>query len=482
VARSLDVDDATTLFAPDPLQRERILPLLQQADPQAKAPHTISQLDALIRTQNVSLLVVAPQQLNAPLSTHAHDMMPLLARLRRKLPHCQILLVINDRLPLQQLYKAVSHRVAAIIDANQPDFPKKLLHHYRTARQHCQQLRRRALHLDDTGGSDGLVGHSHALQRVVQQAHKAAAVSDAPVIIFGQSGTGKQRLAEVIHKLDKKRAPHPFVCVNCAAIAGALAESELFGHRKGAFTGATQDRLGYFRAAHRGTILLDEISELPLALQPKILRVLQEHKVMPVGSDKEYQIDVRVIAATNQPLRQQVEQRAFRLDLFQRLNVIELVVPSLQERTEDIPQLFAAFLQKYAHYYQEKIQSVDPAVYDVLAQTVRSGNVRELENIVRRILAFKDNGNCIELNDLPPELVAQASTKNPQPELDVTDHTIEALANGSVMLGQVLQDYEKTLLARLVDRPMGRNLLAQRLGITRRTLYNKLRKYQLDRF
>ena len=482
MARCLDVDGSIALFAADPIHRDQILTVLEQAGPSVTVLHDSTQIDRLLKTESLGLLVWASRQDQRPGSSGFADLTHFMASLRRRQPACQVILVTTSMLPLADLYQAVSQGVAGIVDPGQPDFGPRLLQHVHAARQRFRQLQQRSLRLDEPGGSDGLVGRSQALRRVVHLAHKAAAVSDAPVIIYGQSGTGKQRLAEVIHQLDQKRAEHPFVCVNCAAITGSLAESELFGHRKGAFTGATQDRLGYFRAAHGGTILLDEISELPLSLQPKILRLLQERKVMPVGSDKEYEIDVRVIAATNQNLRQQVERGAFRLDLFQRLNVIELLVPSLQERPEDIPELFGAFVRKYAHYYNGRIEKVDAAIYDVLAQAVGAGNVRELENIVRRILAFKEQGSCIELTDLPAELVASALNDTSQPNVAVPERTIEALATGSAMLCQVVQDYEKTLLSRLIDRGMGRNLLAHRLGITRRTLYNKLRKYQLDRF
>jgi len=209
-------------------------------------------------------------------------------------------------------------------------------------------------------------------------------VSDAPVLICGESGTGKQLLAEAIHRMDPKRRSKPFLTVNCAAITGTLAESALFGHRKGSFTGATQDRPGYFQAANGGTLLLDEISELEKPLQPKLLRVLQEGRVLPVGDDIERPVDVRIVAACNRPLPILVESGEFRFDLYQRLNVIALVVPPLRDRPEDIPPLVQFFLRQYASYYRQPIESVDERVYEMLSRAIGSGNVRDSRTLSAR--------------------------------------------------------------------------------------------------
>ena len=314
----------------------------------------------------------------------------------------------------------------------------------------------------------------------MRQARRAAKVSDAPIIIYGESGTGKQLLAESIHRMDDKRSKASFVVVNCSAITGTLAESELFGHKKGAFTGATEDRLGYFRTANRGSILLDEISELSLSLQPKILRVLQEGLVMPVGSDKEYEVDVRIIAATNRELKDLVCNGSFRLDLFQRLNVISLMMPPLRQRAEDIPALFDTFIKKYAHYYSGQIHSVDPSVFEVLAHTLGKGNIRELENVVRQILVFKESGSRIEITDLPRELIeSKIHPLGSEIKVQIPEETIDALVKGSTMLSDAVAEYEKIMLARLMERGVNQTTLAERLGVTRRTLYNKLNKYKL---
>lgn len=403
-------------------------------------------------------------------------------RLRRRYPCAQILLITVCKLSIQQTCQAAVQGVAGIVNSRSAEFPETLREHLEQCCQHYRNLKQSQIpdiHKDHIRDFN-LIGTSKALIDVVTMARKAARVSDAPVIITGESGTGKQRLAEMVHRFDAKRSRHPFICVNCAAITGSLAESELFGHAKGAFTGATDDRLGYFRSADGGTIMLDEIAELDPALQPKILRVAQEGKVLPVGSDREYEVDVRIMAATHRNLEKMVQNGAFRLDLYQRLNVIQLNVPPLRQRIEDIPALFENFLRKYAHYSACQIKDVDPVIYEILAKSIGPGNVRELENLVRQILVFKERGTRIEITDLPREVIQRSmDTSNKQMEVMVSDGTIEALASGSKSLTEVVEEYEKFMLARLIERGYSQTDMAENLGITRRTLYNKLHKYDL---
>jgi transcriptional regulator with PAS, ATPase and Fis domain len=319
---------------------------------------------------------------------------------------------------------------------------------------------------------------------VLAKAARAAQVSDVPVLVYGESGTGKQLVAELIHQLDPKRSSKRFLSVNCAAISGTLAESALFGHIRGAFTGATESRRGHFRAADGGTILLDEIGETDLTLQPKLLRVLQEGVVMPLGSDDEIAIDVRVIASTNRQLAALVEEKRFRLDLFQRLNVIELEIPPLRERPEDIPVLVRFFLKKYAQYYERPIESVDDQVYEFLANCTMRGNVRELENAVRRMLAFKRSGSVLSLADVPPSLLARSGRTAHDEARDLTELADVAcrLIDKQVMtLPQLVRTCEMTVLRNSLENLNTTSTdLAKRLGLSRRTLYNKLHKYELD--
>jgi two-component system response regulator HydG len=482
----LDGTGVFGIYSAEPAIRQHIKTVLAPIEATPRIFKRITDLETSLLTESIPILILVlpadPVMRTIPAEEFG-GLMRFLVRLRRLHPASQVLTVTPTQLSLEQIYQIINHGIAGIVDYRQTDFDQRILETVQTALRCYGEIRRRREATEwpaESLDSDGLVGSSLVLRKILDQVRRAARVSDASVIISGESGTGKQRIAELIHKLDPKRRKYAFVCVNCASIAGSLAESELFGHRKGAFTGATEDRHGYFRTAHRGTILLDEISELQLSLQPKILRVLQEGLVLPVGSDKEHLVDVRVIAATNRDLNRLVTEDRFRLDLFQRLNVIHLEVPSLRQRKEDIPALFKSFLQKYAHYYSDSIRDVDPNVYEVLAQTVGSGNVRELENIVRRILVFKQGGRRIELTDLPMELIeAGLQRRNRNPQTRISEELIESLANGRNTLCDVVDAYEQAILIRLLERKIRQTALADRLGITRRTLYNKLRKYNL---
>jgi len=408
-----------------------------------------------------------------------------LETIRSLAPATQIVLLVEPGTDLATCCRAVSLGVAGFVELGSQDWQDALLERIaQAADRYLRSLQRdhepaRQAVFDETG----FAGCSRAMAEVLAQAKRAAAISDVPVLIRGESGTGKQLLAEAIHRLDPKRSAKPFLCVNCAAISGTLADSALFGHKKGAFTGATEDRLGYFRAAHGGTVLLDEISELDLSLQPKLLRVLQESRVLPVGADREERVDVRVIAATNQPLEALVARGKFRLDLYQRLNVISLYLPPLRERREDIPHLFRFFLNKYASYYPRPITSVDPLVYDVLAEAIGQGNVRELENIVRQTLAFKDSGNRIDLSDLPRSVLKARAEPDPhEPDLltELARAVSDLVRRGRMSLPQMVGRCERLILEQALRQPhRTHSELARALGITRRTLYNKLRKYNL---
>ncbi|MFQ5492013.1 MAG: sigma 54-interacting transcriptional regulator, partial [Phycisphaerae bacterium] len=305
----------------------------------------------------------------------------------------QIILLIPAEVDVDTCCRAIECGVSGFVELG-PDLDcESLGRRLSEAEQRYRRQVAAAAEVHEVPDSDTtpFVSQSRRMAEVLAQAVRAAQVADAPVLILGESGTGKQLLAEMIHRLDQKRRQHPFLTVNCAAITGTLAESALFGHIKGAFTGATQTRAGYFRSADRGTLLLDEIGELDPGIQPKLLRALQEGLILPVGSDVEQRVDVRVLAATNQPLATLVEQGKFRLDLYQRLNVLPLDIPPLRERPEDIRALVPHFVRKYVRYYGREIRRIDDRVYEFLAGCGLEGNVRELENTVRRILALKTN-------------------------------------------------------------------------------------------
>ncbi len=246
---------------------------------------------------------------------------------------------------------------------------------------------------------------------LLQRAAKAAQVGDATLLIEGETGTGKQVLASAIHAMDPKRRDGPFVTVHCGTIPDSLTESELFGHRRGAFSGALSERKGLFASAHGGTIFLDDVNDLPATTQPKLLDVLQRGRIRPVGSDHEAAVDVRVIAASNRPLKSQVEAGQFRADLYYRLDVIHLQIPSLRERLDDLEPLMLALAERHKQLYHP-IHSVEPELIEHLRQYSFPGNVRELEHIVQRMLFAKSSGLALTIEDLdadanmPPRSIA----------------------------------------------------------------------------
>jgi two-component system, NtrC family, response regulator PilR len=303
-----------------------------------------------------------------------------------------------------------------------------------------------------------LIGASPPMERVKDVINKVA-VTDSPVLIEGESGTGKELVAAAIHRLSS-RAKGPFIPVNCSAIPSDLLESEFFGHVRGAFSGAVADALGLFRGAHEGTIFLDEIAELPPALQVKLLRVLQEMQVRPVGSTKAYPVDVRVIAATNRNLEQAMVQGVFRQDLFYRLNVIRMMLPPLRERREDIPALVTHFLRRFNRRFHRDLRGITPDALNALMGFDFPGNVRELENLVERAYAMGAREQ-ITLADLPSFAARAAGVAT------ISDRSLPTLA-----------EVEKDLILRalaLLDND--KEEAARTLGISRRTIYRRLKEY-----
>ena len=308
-----------------------------------------------------------------------------------------------------------------------------------------------------------LVGRNPALQRVMNMVGRVAS-APASVLITGESGTGKELVARALHE-QSSRADKPFVVVNCGALPEALMESELFGHEKGAFTGATGAKEGLFRAAHQGTLFLDEVGELPPSLQVKLLRALQERKVRPVGSHSEVAVEVRVVAATNRDIKRAVADGEFRQDLYYRLNVIDLHLPPLAERPEDIPLLAEHFLQKHSALQNKRLGVSQPAMRWLLSRRY-PGNVRELENIIERAVTLAA-GPEIEMADLP------AGASVPPPGLP------RALIPGSDFdLDAHLGAVERHYLLEALQRTGGvRSAAARLLGVSFRSMRYRLAKY-----
>jgi transcriptional regulator with PAS, ATPase and Fis domain len=305
----------------------------------------------------------------------------------------------------------------------------------------------------------------HPLMQKIKDMVARVASADATVLITGESGTGKELVARAVHNLSP-RASGPFVPVNCAALPEDLLESELFGHVRGAFTGAHATRVGMFQLANGGTLLLDEIAEMSSTLQAKLLRVLQSREVRPVGADRSVTVDVRVLAATNKDLTKEVEKGAFREDLFYRIQVIPIHLPPLRARRSDIPILVKHFLEKSARKYGRAVQIADDAMV-YLWEYDWPGNVRELENFIERLVILSEDGH-IGARDFPPYIRSFiAEKKLPYP----------SLSNGEVDLRDALEQFEYRLIDEALRRTNGnKTAAAQMLGLKRTTLVAKLRR------
>jgi two-component system response regulator PilR (NtrC family) len=316
---------------------------------------------------------------------------------------------------------------------------------------------------------DRLVGKSPPIQRLFELLRRVAPARTS-VLITGESGTGKELVARALHHLSP-RADKPFVAVNCGAIPDALMESELFGHVRGAFTGAHGDKIGLFAAADGGTLLLDEVGELSPQMQVKLLRVLQERRVKAVGDVNEVEVDVRVVAATNRDLDAEVERGGFRRDLFYRLNVIELPLSPLRARREDIPLLVEHFIKKHTAALGRTLGGIEPDALAALVDYDFPGNVRELENLIERAVTLEP-GDRITRASLP-EL-----TKRARPG---TISGADGFPDEGVDLERVVADYERELIAKGLDRAGGvRKTAARLLGISFRSLRYRLKKLGFD--
>jgi two-component system response regulator PilR (NtrC family) len=318
---------------------------------------------------------------------------------------------------------------------------------------------------------EGLVGESEPMRRVFALIEKVAP-SDSTVLITGESGTGKELVARALHQRSA-RAGHDFVPVNCGAIPETLIESELFGHVRGAFTGAVADRTGLFRQAHRGTIFLDEIGELPLAMQVRLLRVLQDRQIVPVGGTTPVSVDVRVVAATNRDLERLVADGQFREDLYYRLNVIRIETPSLRSRPEDIPLLLLHMLRTCSERHGKTVERVSPRTLRTLCTYGYPGNIRELENIVDHAITLCESDALTE-HDLPAHLLAQ-------PDAPAEPATpVAPIFDAGCNLDEQLATYEKDMLLAALERAGGvRKRAAELLGIKYRSLRHRLSKYGL---
>lgn len=325
-----------------------------------------------------------------------------------------------------------------------------------------RQLREAAEH---RSGFAEIIGESPAIQRVYALLAQVAP-TESSVLVTGESGTGKELVARSIHRRSR-RANGPFVAVNCSAIPETLLESEFFGHAKGAFTDAKSDRTGLFAKANRGTLFLDELGDLPLPMQAKLLRALEERVVRPVGSDKEQSIDVRLVSATHRNLEAAIEASQFREDLYYRVNVIQIELPPLRQRGTDILLLAQHYLKQFAESNEKPVESIDNAVAEKLLNYPWPGNVRELRNVIERAVALTTQPQ-IGLNDLPDKVLKHSSKQI-------------VFAGDDPNSLQALSEIEQRYILHVVEVCRNnRTQAAQILGMDRKTLYRKLRQYGVE--
>jgi DNA-binding NtrC family response regulator len=327
-----------------------------------------------------------------------------------------------------------------------------------------QNLKREVLYLraevDQHRPMGNIVGQSPKMLQIYDLIYRVAD-TPATVLIHGESGTGKELIARAIHQQSERRAK-PFVAMSCAAISEHLVESELFGHERGAFTGAVERHLGKFELSHTGVLFLDEIGSLRLDLQAKLLRVLQEREFERVGGSKTIRVDVRIVAASNEDLKQMVADRTFRDDLFYRLNVVPIHIPPLRERKDDIPLLFEHFLTKYNRAFNRHIRGISPAAMSACRNYHWPGNVRELENIVERLVAINSQ-DTIGVEDLPLDLVS------------VRDTEVDEMFTRGASLRQATAEFQRHYILKVLEKSRwNQTEAAKRLGVHRNTLIGKM--------
>jgi len=315
--------------------------------------------------------------------------------------------------------------------------------------------------LDDKFGFEGIIGSTHKMKEIFRTL-KQIAPTTATVLIMGESGTGKELIAQAIHN-NSPRKRRPFVALNCAALSEGILESELFGHEKGAFTGADYQRKGRFEYADKGTLFLDEVGDMPMATQIKLLRVIEQHEIMRVGSNKPIKVDVRLIAATHQNLEKLVEEKKFREDLYFRLNVVNIKLPPLRERKDDIPIMIDAFIREFSREHNKNVTGMTPQARAILTRYNWPGNVRELKNTIESMVVVSTKP-VLDVEDIPEHIRSGAQTSRPS----------------ELTPGMSLEEAEQELIRRTLEMTGGnREETAKILKIGERTLYRKLEKYGL---
>ncbi|MDZ7344090.1 MAG: sigma-54 dependent transcriptional regulator [candidate division KSB1 bacterium] len=396
------------------------------------------------------------------------DGLALLEKVKSMRPQCEIIVITaygSIDLAVQAMQKGAADFITKPFSPDELTIKLERLAERLRQRRELENLEAENLYLRQQEESQfnfgEIIGPSAPMQEVFRILQKVAP-TDSSIIIYGESGTGKELVARAIHK-NSNRAHGPFIRVNCGALTETLLESELFGHEKGAFTGALKRKLGRFELAHRGTIFLDEIGDISPALQIKLLRVLQEKEFERVGGEETVHVDVRVIAATHRHLKEEVAAGRFREDLYYRLHIVPINLPPLRQRLEDLPVLVDHFLQRLGRELRKPNLQIDPAVLEMMKNYHWPGNVRELENVLERAAVLCE-GERITVADLPP-LVKDRSA-------------VFQLPSENLDLNQTLEEVERALIERALTRAHGVKAEAARsLGIKPTTLLYKLGKY-----
>ncbi len=385
----------------------------------------------------------------------------LLRTLREEMPDCPVIF-LTGRATVDAAVEAIREGAYDFIEkpldsARLKTCIDRALEKKETMRE-VQGLRRRLKQL----GSSEFIGQSAAMRRVFELIQKVAPAK-ASVAITGESGTGKEMVARSVHNLSSRR-DKPFIAVNCASIPATLMESEIFGHERGAFTGADQRRPGVFELAHGGTLFLDEVGEIPIELQAKLLRVLEEGRLRRLGGKVEIEVDVRVLCATNRDLRSEIKNGRFREDLFFRLNVFQIGLPPLRERREDVPLLVQYFVEKFNSDSGKRVAGVHPDALELLKNHDWPGNIRELRNSVERAVILCD-GELITREHLPPDMAARGPERQ----------------SFRLPFGLTLDTVEKEYILGSLQRNGGNKArTAEILGVSEKTLYNKLNRYAAE--
>lgn len=453
--------------------RKKLSQLLKKPDTIVEAVTDHSRFWNKISRKTCDLIVLSRELIRDENPEEIHNL--------RQLPDAPLVVVLSEEENEEERIRLISAGCDAVLN---PGLSRRKLD---SAFNAILGKRRKAAHptlavrptLAEPEISD-FVAESSAMQKFVKVIPRVAK-SNSSVLILGETGVGKERLAHVLHR-ESPRKDGPFIAVHCGALPESLLESELFGHEQGAFTGATRARRGCFELAHQGIIFLDEIGEMPLHLQSKLLRVLENHEIRRVGGEKSITVDVRVMAATNRVLEEEVKAKQFRRDLFYRLNVVSLTMPPLRERVEDIPELVESYIDYLGPRIGCPISGITEEVLEALSQYSWPGNVRELINVIERAMLLCED-DVITIDDLPQSITGREEVSlqelSQSPEAFPEEWLQKPLKD---VRRDILEQFERSYLTSLLTSTNGRvGEAAKKAGIDTRSLYDKMKQYGLSK-